>query len=228
MIRRVKMKLSNETIDVLKNFSNINQNLLVKEGSKLRTMSTMKNILAEVDVSETIPKEFGIYDLTEFLGVLTLAQDPELEFNNDSYLTVNGGSTKISYFYSDPSILVTPPDTFNEPETDVEFTVTKNSMSKVQKASAVMQLPDIVFTGTSQGITMSVTDKKNSTSNMFQETFDNSGNSEGAFQFDFKIENLKIMPDDYVVTVSTEALVSCWRGVNKKIVYWIALEQPSE
>jgi hypothetical protein len=222
------MKLSNETIDVLKNFSNINQNLLVKEGSQLRTMSTMKNILAEVDVSETMPKEFGIYDLTEFLGVLTLVQDPELEFNHDSYLTVNGGPTKISYFYSDPSILVTPPDTFNEPETDVEFTVTKNSMSKVQKASAVMQLPDIVFTGTTQGITMSVTDKKNSTSNMFQETFDNTGNNEGAFQFDFKIENLKIMPDDYSVTVSTEALVSCWRAVNKKVVYWIALEQPSD
>ena len=225
------MKLSNETIDVLKNFSSINQNLLVKEGSKLRTMSTMKNILAEVDVTETMPREFGIYDLTEFLGVLTLAQDPEIEFDNESYLTVNGGSTKISYFYSDPSILVTPPDTFNEPETDVEFTVTKNSMSKVQKASAVMQLPDIVFTGTMEGITMTVTDKKNSTSNTFQESFDNSETYEqtdGAFQFSFKIENLKIMPDDYVVSVSTERLVSCWKGVNKKVVYWIALEQPTD
>ena len=225
------MKLSNETIDVLKNFSNINQNVLVKEGSKLRTMSTMKNILAEVDVTETMPREFGIYDLTEFLGVLTLAQDPELEFDNESYLTVNGGSTKISYFYSDPSILVTPPDTFNEPDTDVEFVVSKNSMSKVQKASAVMQLPDIVFTGTTQAVTMTVTDKKNSTSNMFQETFEHPENTvrtDGAFQFSFKIENLKIMPDDYVVSVSTQRLVSCWKAVNKKVVYWIALEQPSD
>ena len=224
-MRRVKMKLSSETIDVLKNFSNINQNLLVKEGSKLRTMSTMKNILAEVNVSEVMPREFGIYDLSEFLGVLTLAQDPELEFKHDSYLTVNGGSTKISYFYSDPSILVTPPDTFNEPETDVEFTVTKESMSKVQKAHAVMQLPDLVFTGTSQGVTMAVTDLKNTTSNQFEESWTHIGDK--AFQFNYKVENLKIMPDDYVVKVSTQALVSCWTAINKKVIYWIALEQPS-
>ena len=121
------MKLSNKTIDVLKNFSGINQNILIKEGTKLRTMSTMKNILGEADITESFPKGFGIYDLNEFLGVLTLANDPEIEFNNDSYLTIRGGHSKVQYFFSDPSILVTPPEIFNAPETDVSFKVTKES-----------------------------------------------------------------------------------------------------
>ena len=109
MMRKVKMKLSGETVDVLKNFSNINQNILIKEGTQLRTMSTMKNILAEAPIKETFPREFGIYDLNEFLGVLTLVNDAELEFNSESHLTVNGGNVKIKYFFSDQSILTTPP-----------------------------------------------------------------------------------------------------------------------
>ena len=87
-MRKVKMKLSGETVDVLKNFSNINQNILIKEGTHLRTMSTMKNILAEAPVKETFPRDFGIYDLNELLGVLTLVNDAELEFDSESHLTV--------------------------------------------------------------------------------------------------------------------------------------------
>ena len=220
------MKLSNDTVDVLKNFSNINQNILVKEGTKIRTMSTMKNILGEADIAESFPKEFGIYDLNEFLGVLTLTNDPEIEFNHDSYLTIRGGHSKVQYFFSDPSILVTPPDTFNAPETDVAFTVTKEAMAKVTKASAVMQLPDLVFTGTSQGVTMAVTDLKNTTSNQFEESWEHTGDK--AFQFNYKIENLKMIPGNYDVDVSTTALVSHWKNQSKQIDYWIALEQPSD
>ena len=131
MIRRVKMKLSGETIDVLKNFSNINQNILIKEGTHLRTMSTMKNILAEAPVKETFPRDFGIYDLNELLGVLTLVNDAELEFDSESHLTVNGGNVKIKYFFSDPSILTTPPESFNPPECDVSFGVTGKTLSSV-------------------------------------------------------------------------------------------------
>ena len=220
------MKLNNETVDILKNFSTINQNILVKEGSELRTMSTMKNILGTATVPETFPKEFGIYDLNEFLGVLTLHQTPELEFNNDSYLTIRGGSTKSTYFFSDHSILVTPPPVFNAPETDVSFKVTKEAMANVRKASAVMQLPDLVFTGTSQGVTMAVTDLKNTTSNQFEESWEHDGDK--AFQFNYKIENLKMIPGNYDVDVSTTALVSHWHNQSMEIDYWIALEQPNE
>jgi len=220
------MKLSNETIDVLKNFSSINQNILIKEGNKVRTMSTMKNILGEADIAESFPKGFGIYDLNEFLGVLTLAKDPELEFSNENYLTIRGGLSKISYFFSDPSILVTPPETFNAPETDVSFQVTKEAMANVTKASAVMQLPDLVFTGTSEGVTMAVTDLKNTTSNQFEESWEHEGDK--VFQFNYKIENLKMIPGNYNVDVSTTALVSHWNNQDKPIDYWIALEQPNE
>ena len=222
------MKLSSETIDVLKNFSNINQNILVKEGNVVRTMSVMKNILAEAKINEPFPKEFGIYDLTEFLGVMTLASDADIEFDNDSFLTINGGSAKIKYFFSDPSILISPPDTFNAPETDVNFVISQETMQNILKASAVMQLPDVVINKTQgdEPATISVTDLKNVTSNSFSETIDDRA-TEG-FDFNFKAENLKMIPGNYDVNVSTQALVSHWDNTVKDIDYWIALEQPSD
>ena len=223
MIRRVKMKLSGETVDVLKNFSNINQNILIKEGTQLRTMSTMKNILAEAPIKETFPREFGIYDLNEFLGVLTLVNDAELEFNSESHLTVNGGNVKIKYFFSDPSILTTPPESFNPPECDVSFGVTGKTLSSVLKASAVMQLPDIVIEGNT-GASITATDLKNTTSNNYTEQL----NSETTqtFKFHFKADNLKMIPGDYQVKASSTAQVSNWVGSDAS--YWIALEQTSD
>ena len=222
------MKLSSETIDVLKNFSNINQNILVKEGNVVRTMSVMKNILAEAKINEPFPKEFGIYDLTEFLGVMTLASDADIEFDNDSFLTINGGSAKIKYFFSDPSILISPPDTFNAPETDVDLLISQETMQNILKASAVMQLPDVVICKPQgdEPTTISVTDLKNVTSNSFSETIDDRA-TEG-FDFNFKAENLKMIPGNYDVNVSTQALVSHWDNTVKDIDYWIALEQPSD
>ena len=223
MMRKVKMKLSGETVDVLKNFSNINQNILIKEGTQLRTMSTMKNILAEAPIKETFPREFGIYDLNEFLGVLTLVNDAELEFDSESHLTVNGGNVKIKYFFSDPSILTTPPESFNPPECDVSFGVTRKTLSSVLKASAVMQLPDIVIEGNT-GASITATDLKNTTSNNYTEQL----NSETTqtFKFHFKADNLKMIPGDYQVKASSTAQVSNWVGPDAS--YWIALEQTSD
>ena len=211
------MKLSEQTVNILKNFSTINQNILVKEGSQLRTMSTMKNILAEAPVTEDFPQDFGVYDLNEFLGVLTLVKGAEIEFG-DSFLTVNGGKTKVRYFYSDPSILTTPPETFNAPECDVTFTVSQTVLANVLKASAVMQLPDVVL---SNGKIVA-TDLKNVTSNNFTEDLDSSGD----FEFHFKADNLKMIPGDYQVSASTTAQVSSWVGGEAS--YWIAMEAISE
>ena len=226
MIRRVKMKLSENTVSILKNFSTINQNILVKEGSQLRTMSTMKNILGEAGITETFPRDFGIYDLNEFLGVLTLVRDAELKFDNDSYLTVNGGRTKIKYFYSDPSILTTPPETFNAPECDVSFDVSKEILSSVLKASAVMQLPDVVIKRPAGETLIDViaTDLKNTTSNNYNVHLDSSDNKD--FAFHFKADNLKMIPGDYKVNASSTAQVSHWIGSDAS--YWIALEQTSD
>ena len=214
------MKLSEHTVSILKNFSTINQNILVKEGSELQTMSTMKNILGTANVSEAFPRDFGIYDLNEFLGVLTLVSDAELKFDNDSYLTVNGGRTKIRYFYSDPSILTTPPETFNPPECDVTFEVSKNVLTKLLKASAVLQLPDVVLSNGK----ITATDLKNVTSNKFTEQLDDTVSD--PFEFRFKADNLKMIPGDYNVSASTSAGVSNWVG--KEASYWIAMEAKTE
>ena len=221
------MKLSEQTVNILKNFSTINQNILVKEGSKLRTMSTMKNILGEANIGEEFPKEFGIYDLNEFLGVFSLAKDAELVFENDSFLVVKSGRTKIKYFFSDPSILTTPPDSFNAPDCDVSFSVSGDILSSVLKGSAVMQLPDVVFSGvTGSVVKITTTDLKNTTSNEFTQEL--SENSAQEFKFHYKVDNLKMIPGDYDVSVSTTALVSNWKNSHKDISYWIALEQPSD
>ena len=210
------MRLSSETVNVLKNFSTINQNIMVKEGNQLRTISTMKNILAEADVSESFPTEFGIYDLNEFLGVLSLASDAELNFDNDKYLLVNGGSTKIRYMYSDPSILTTPPEVFNPPECDVTVDLSQTVLDKVLKASAVMQLPDVVLSNGK----ITATDLKNSTSNNFTEDLGTHSGTE--FTAHFKSENLKMVRGDYSVQISTTAKISNWVG--KVASYWIAME----
>ena len=220
MMRRVKMRLSNKTLEVLKNFSNINQNILIEEGNVLRTISTMKNILGRATIEESFPKEFGIYDLNEFLGVLSLTKDSEIELDNESHLTINSGKIKIKYFFSDPSIIVAPPKVFNPPPTDISFTVTKEVLATVMKASAVMQLPDLVID--SNGI--KVTDLKNVTSNEFTEELAYDGPD---FNIHYKIDNLKMIPGDYDVQVSTASLVSGWDNKIQDISYWIALEQTS-
>ena len=211
------MKLSENTVSILKNFSTINQNILVKEGSQLRTMSTMKNILGEAGITETFPRDFGIYDLNEFLGVLSLVKDAEVNFD-DSHLTVRGGKTQIKYLYSDPSILTTPPETFNAPDCDVTFNISQTILANVLKASAVMQLPDVVITPGK----ITATDLKNVTSNNFIEEVDATGD----FDFRFKADNLKMIPGEYTVQASTSAGVSNWKGAEAS--YWIAMEAQSE
>jgi len=218
------MKLSDKTVGILKNFSTINQNILIKEGSKLRTMSTMKNILAEADVSEAFPADFGIYDLNEFLGVLTLAKDADLNFDNQAFLTANSGPTKIKYMYSDPSILTVPPETFNAPETDVDFSMPQDILASVLKASAVMQLPDItIVSNGNPGVEVTATDLKNTSSNNYTQVLDI---DRAPFECRFKAENLKMISGDYVVNVSTSAGVSHWAGTD--VSYWIAMEAKTD
>ena len=221
------MKLSEQTVNILKNFSTINQNILVKEGSQLRTMSTMKNILAEAAVTEDFPQDFGIYDLNEFLGVLTLVKDAHIDFESEKFLSLSGSRTKIKYFFSDPSILTTPPETFNAPECDVNISVSKDTLTNVLKAAAVMQLPDVVLSRLTLEVPAGImaTDLKNVTSNNYNEQLDDDGQDK-TFKFHFKADNLKMIPGDYQVSASTTAQVSNWVG--DEASYWIAMEAVSE
>ena len=212
------MKLSDTTVGLLKNFAGINQNILIEEGKNIRTMSTMKNILASSPVTEEFPRDVGIYDLNEFLGVLSMAKDADIQFE-DSHMTVSSGKTKIKYMYSDPSILTVPPQTFNAPEEDRMFRINKEELQSVLKASAVMQLPDITLVDRN----LTATDLKNTTSNNYTIEL------EGSFplrehRLHWKAENLKMVPDSYRVGVSEAANVSHWVNGDTGLDYWIAME----
>ena len=212
------MKLSDTTVGLLKNFAGINQNILIEEGKNIRTMSTMKNILASSPVAEEFPRDVGIYDLNEFLGVLSMAKDADIQFE-DSHMTVSSGKTKIKYMYSDPSILTVPPQTFNAPEEDRMFRIDKDELQNILKASAVMQLPDITLVDRM----LTATDLKNTTSNNY------SIELQGDFalrehRLHWKAENLKMVPDFYRVGVSETANVSHWVNGDTGLDYWIAME----
>ena len=218
------MKLSDKTISVLKNFSSINQSILFKEGSKLRTISVMKNILAEATVTEEFMKDFGIYDLNQFLNGLSLHSSPELDFVNDGYVVIREGKMRSKYFFADPNAIITPPDKeITLPSEDVTFDLSTEQLDKLLKAAAVYQLPDLAAVGEAGVVKLVVRDKKNDTSNDFSIVV---GETEAEFSFNFKVENIKILPGTYEVSVS-QKLLSRFTSKNHDLIYYIALEPDS-
>tara|TARA_X000000950_G_scaffold124380_1_gene155791 strand:+ start:102 stop:785 length:684 start_codon:yes stop_codon:yes gene_type:complete len=221
---RNPMKLSDKTISVLKNFSSINQSILFKEGSKLRTISVMKNILAEATVTEEFMKDFGIYDLNQFLNGLSLHSSPELDFVNDGYVVIREGKMRSKYFFADPNAIITPPDKeITLPSEDVTFDLSTEQLDKLLKAAAVYQLPDLAAVGEAGVVKLVVRDKKNDTSNDFSIVV---GETEAEFSFNFKVENIKILPGTYEVSVS-QKLLSRFTSKNHDLIYYIALEPDS-
>ena len=224
MKTRPAMKLSDKTISVLKNFSSINQSILFKEGNKLRTISVMKNILAEATVSEDFSKDFGIYDLNQFLNGLSLHSSPELDFANDGYVVIREGRSRSKYFFADPNVIVTPPDkAITLPSEDVCFELSTDQLDKLLKAAAVYQLPDISAVGEAGVIKLVVRDKKNDTSNNHEIVV---GETDSEFIFNFKVENIKVLPGTYEVVVS-QKLLSRFTSKNHDLTYYIALEPDS-
>ena len=216
------MKLSNETRDVLKNYSTINANLLVSPGNKIATMSQMKNIVSSATVGDTFDTEFAIYDLNEFLSALSLFSDPELSFGEQS-VRISQGSQDLTYFYSDPSVVTTPKTEISMPSVDATFTLTKDTFNKVLKAAAVLGAPDMVLDiGTDSIMDLRVSDRKNDTSNSFSIEVGAESPAKGK-KFYFKVENLKLLPGDYEVEVSEKG-ISRFKNVSKDVEYYIALE----
>jgi len=218
------MTLCDNTLMVLKNFAGINNSILVKKGSKLRTMSVAKNILAEADINEDFPREFGIYDLNQFLNGLSLHQDPNLDFSEDTYLTIREGQRRVKYFFADPQVIVSPPEKeINLPTQDVCFQIESITLDKLLKAAAVYQLPDLSAVGKDGVIKLVVRDKKNDTSNEFAIVV---GETDKDFSFNFKVENIRIIPGSYNVVISSK-LLSKFTNENLSLVYYIALEPDS-
>ena len=226
------MNLSNETISVLKNFATINQNLVIKSGSSISTMSAMKNIVASAKVKETWPTDFAIYDLNEFLSALSLFEKPSLDFNNDFVVMTEDGSTDktLKYWYSDPSVVTTPTKEITMPECEVNFSFEDNLLSNVQKAAAIIGVPDMVLEGMDGGIALlKVTDKKNATANDYavEIGIDNEDEKTLPYKFWFKVENLKLLSGTYDVSISSKN-ISHFVNKTVDIKYWLALEPESK
>ena len=218
------MKLSDSTLSLLKNFSTINQSILFKQGTRLRTISVMKNILAEATIAEEFPKDFGIYDLNQYLNGLALHNNPELNFEADNYVVIKEGRSRSKYFFADPSVIITPPEkSIDLPSEDVTFDLSTDQLDKLLKAAAIYQLPDLAVVGGDGVVKVVVRDKKNDTSNDFSITV---GETDATFSFNFKVENIKILPGTYSVVVS-QKLLSRFTNKNQDLVYYIALEPDS-
>ena len=220
------MQLNKVTHDILKNFSEINTNILIKPGSELNTISTMRNIFAKATITETFDSEFGIYDLNEFLSVVSSLDKPQLTLQ-DKYMTISteGSKSKAKYFYSDPSVIVSPQKDVTMPESDVTFTLTESNLAQLQKMAAILKAPDLALIGTKGGdCVLKVCDKKNDTSNKFDIVVGE--NATADYTFYFKVENLKMMAGDYDVAVSSKS-ISHFKNTKLPIEYWIALEPDS-
>ena len=226
------MKLSNDTVTVLKNFSTINQNLVINPGKNISTMSAMKNIVAKATVTEDFPQAFAIYDLNEFLSALSLFENPDLDFKEDFVVMTETGSKgkSLKYWYSDPSVVTTPAKEITMPSSEVTFTFSSDLLSDVTKAAAVIGAPDMVLEGMDLGTAiLKVTDKKNDTANNYAVGVDvNHEDSDKlvSYKFWFKVENLRLLPGSYDVKVSSKN-ISYFKNTNVDVEYFIALEPES-
>jgi hypothetical protein len=218
-------KLSSQTIDILKNFSGINSNLVVKAGEPLSTISEAKNIMAIADITEQFSADFGIYDLNEFISMFSLLQDPDLEFTNDS-VQFKSGRTCASYRFADQSILTSPKNKINMPQSDLTVNITSELLSQVRKAAGVLGHSIVSLKGEDGTVTLSVVDPKNSSANTFSVVLDENNSQHGSFDLQFLINNLKVLPGDYVVNISSK-LISHWKNENTPVQYYIALEKTS-
>lgn len=216
------MKLSDNTLTVLKNFSSINPSILVRPGSTLSTISQQKSIYAKANVEENFPVEFAIYELSKFIGVLSLFEQPEIVFGDKSMLIMSG-KQKIRYTYAEPSMIVGAPEkdiTFPEPE--IDFNIAQDELQKVLRAANVLQLPDVSVQGDRGLIRVCATNNKNPTADTFSVDV---GETDKHFAMDFKVENIsKLMPSGYNVKISSKGLALY---TSDKINYYVATESTS-
>ncbi len=217
------MKLTAETINILKNYATINQNIQFKEGQTLSTISPQKNILTRAEISETVPKTFAIYDLNKLLGALSLFGDPELDVG-ETKLNIKGGGYDLNYIYGDPAMLVLPPDkSLDFPDPEIKFKMSKEDYDACIKAAQILALPELIVEGDGTKIYLVATDTSNTSTDDFRKEV---GTTETEFQMVFKIENMKLLSGDYQVNISSKGIAHFIHETSK-LQYWIATEQNS-
>ena len=220
-----KMNISTETLDLLKNFSSINSNILVKEGNRIRTISNYKNVLAEATVSETFDTEFGIWDLTKFLGTVSLFDSPTFEFGERAVTVSGNNGAEVVYYYCEPKLLTTVTKEIKMPDAVVNCELLEYDFKEIQKSSSVLQLPDLKISSEGDKVILTVQDRKDPSSNTYSmEIGDHTEDS--TFEFFFKMENLKMLTGDYDVEICQNS-VACFTNKNIDLKYWIAMEPDS-
>ena len=216
------MKISKETVSVMKTMSTINTNLLIKKGSRLSTVSPQKNIVAEIDVPEVFPSDFGIYDTTEWLGVLSLFNDADVDFSA-KFATITDGDSSVQYYAADESILVVPSKPITFPKSDVDFELPAATLAMALKTAGVLRSGDISIRGDGKNIKIVIADLKNATSNSFNMVV---GKTTETFTANLKTENLKLVPGDYSVSLSSKK-ISRFKHATMPATFFIALETSS-
>lgn len=220
------MNLSTETLTLLKNFATIQPNIVFKAGQEVKTIAEAKNIVAKATITETIPQDFGIYDLNDFLSSLSLFTTPVMSFEDDGKsASISEGKSSLKYFFSDESSLTFPQKDVAMPATDVSFVLTAETLANLRKATSLLSVSTVSVESQGTGIVVRVKDPKNSTSNSYGTEVE--GNNGGHnFKFHFDISNFKIMPGDYDVNISGK-LISHFKHKTLPVEYWIALEKSS-
>ena len=216
------MKISEDTISILNNFSSIQGSIVINPGSDILTISAGKNILAKATVDETFPKDFGIYELSQFLGAISLLEDPAFEFDDD-YVDVSSGRQKIRYGYTDPTLIQSPPQSeITLPSADLEFELTHASLKAIRKSAGVLNLPHVSFQ--TNPFVANVSDKAKSSSNSFDiDLKADNVKGEDDFCATFIVDNLKLFPGDYTVKISSQG-IGHFAHKEIDLEYWISSE----
>ena len=215
------MKISSDTLTVLQNFATINNGIQVKPGSRLQTISSGKTLLASASITESFDVPFCIYDLSPFLGTLSLFDSPDIDFGENA-MTISEGSTNLKYVYADPNTIVTVPEKRLECDGDIVFDIEAADMSKLSKAANVLNLPNFVITKHGDDLVASATDVKNSTSNNFRINVEAVTVPENEFKMVMRFDNLRLLPDAYRVKISSKG-ISHFDGTRAE--YFVAVEQ---
>jgi hypothetical protein len=219
------MKLSQQTMKVLKNFASINSNLLILPGDELTTMSVSRSVQAVAKLDQPFEGEYGIYDLNEFLSTMGLVDEPTFEFSNTS-VSIRGTqrSESVSYFFADKSVLAYPEKTVKMPPAELTFNINTDDLNKLIKAAGVLGHKELSFKNHNKGVIAVVNDAKNSTANTYSLLVSENSGLDNEFCFNVSISNLKLLPGNYTVSMSKLG-ISSWKS--DEIQYYIALEKTS-
>ena len=221
------MQISKETLSILKNFRDLNSNVLISPGNVIKTLTPAKNVMATATVEEDFPIEFGIWDLTSFLGTVSLFDDPHFSFEEKHVVITNGKSSKVKYYYSEPSLLTVPTKEVKMPESVVSITMAEDTFNELKKAASVLGLSDLSIKKTDEGVSAILFDKSNAGSNTYSIDLDHVEYEESAeFNFDFNIENIRFIPGSYTINIA-EKIVSEFVNMDIDLTYWVALEGTS-